>query len=884
MTFDIYRFYQKYKGLCVDKNQLILSFNSKDEISNIVNSTIPINSDLNIVPKLNEIDARQIFINYLKPKGKIVYDNSELMIHVINFEAILCYKVNIIANQTLGDWEAYVDALNGKLLEVMDISNNVNGKCLIFHPDPISSTRGTYGSGGIVDGNDATNTNLDNARVEMDLLDITLSGGQYSLVGPKARIIDDESPFKGLFTQSSPNFFFNRSEDGFEAVMCYYYIDNNMRYIHDILGYPGIHPTDNLGVSFDPHGLSGADNSHYKPSTESIAFGEGGVDDGEDPAVIIHELGHAIHDFVTGGANNFSRAEGLSEGFGDYWAQSFTNSFRDYKDYEGHYNEVFRWDGPPWGSDRRTDVATAYKINTFGSNDYTGGSIFATVLTKINTDIGRLKTDRAVLKGMAFTIGSTIQPKAAEFIYQAAVDLGYSNFDLCIIWNHFNSTYNLPNEPVHFTKPAPPGSLDVYMKDDYFDFGDEVNNVSSDLYLSEDIWVRNSDDNQPVHQNPEYKANSSNFVYVKVRARGCNFLQNGVLHLYWSKASTGLKWPYSWTYSAGNPNSCTIMTSSGPRPCGGEITSGMLIPPLKTGEEVIIKFPWSPPNPAWYDDVNDHHYCLYARIVANDDPMFINETEAVWLNTKNNNNIAWKNVSIFDLDPNNFQYPDENISVFVNDVDNVSGPVTLTFKDSDKPHYSKVLDNGEVYLNLREPLRTIWVNGGSQSTGIVVTEDNRIKIISMPAQLKNINLTPNTNYVIDVQFEGNNIVKPFSFDLVQSNILTERIGGEQFLFPSNGANSLPRTEYQKIVQNDDYIVTPNPSDENFILWIKKPVANIQVSIYSLDGKEILNVRNNHMKKELDFIQLDWPNGTFPGIYLLKVNCENKTDIIKIVKY
>jgi len=153
----------------------------------------------------------------------------------------------------------------------------------------------------------------------------------------------------------------------------------------------------------------------------------------------------------------------------------------------------------------------------------------------------------------------------------------------------------------------------------------------------------------------------------------------------------------------------------------------------------------------------------------------------------------------------------------------------------------------------------------------------------MPAQLINLNLSPNTNYVIDVQFEGNSIIKPFSFDLVQSNILTERLGGEQFLYPGNGANALPRTEFQKIVQNDDYIVTPNPSDEYFILRIKKPVANIQVSIHSLDGKELFTDRNYQMKKELDAIQIDWPKGVIPGIYLLRISSENKTNVIRIIK-
>ena len=154
----------------------------------------------------------------------------------------------------------------------------------------------------------------------------------------------------------------------------------------------------------------------------------------------------------------------------------------------------------------------------------------------------------------------------------------------------------------------------------------------------------------------------------------------------------------------------------------------------------------------------------------------------------------------------------------------------------------------------------------------------------MPAQLTNLNLLSNTNYSIDVEFEGNQTINPFSFDLVQSNMMNQPVGGEQFLFPGNGVNSLPRIGIQQIILIEDYIVTPNPSEEYFILRIKKPVANIQVSIHSLDGKELLNARNYHMKRELDAIQIDWPKGVISGIYLLKINSDNKTDVIKIVKY
>ena len=49
-----------------------------------------------------------------------------------------------------------------------------------------------------------------------------------------------------------------------------------------------------------------------------INFGEGGVDDAEDADVILHELGHGIHDWITNGS--LSQVDGLSEGMADYWA------------------------------------------------------------------------------------------------------------------------------------------------------------------------------------------------------------------------------------------------------------------------------------------------------------------------------------------------------------------------------------------------------------------------------------------------------------------------------------------------------------------------------------------------------------------------------------
>jgi hypothetical protein len=106
---------------------------------------------------------------------------------------------------------------------------------------------------------------------------------------------------------------------------------------------------------------------------------------------------------------------------------------------------------------------------------------------------------------------------------------------------------------------------DLWIRDDPADTGAEPNNSSPILYLSDDIWVRRAADPnydpQPFpcasptwtplpHQGPCYrdpKASSPNYIYVRVRNRGTTTSSGTeTLHVYWSKASTGLVWPTHW--------------------------------------------------------------------------------------------------------------------------------------------------------------------------------------------------------------------------------------------------------------------------------------------------------------------------------------------------
>ena len=122
----------------------------------------------------------------------------------------------------------------------------------------------------------------------------------------------------------------------------FYHIDKMRRYIES-LGFTDVNPQAySGGILCDPHGLNGDDNSHFIPSQDRLAWGEGGVDDAEDADVIWHEFGHAIQDFIVAG---FQGNEGLGEGFADYWAESYSRSLGTWAKTDEEYNWVYGWDG-----------------------------------------------------------------------------------------------------------------------------------------------------------------------------------------------------------------------------------------------------------------------------------------------------------------------------------------------------------------------------------------------------------------------------------------------------------------------------------------------------------------------------------------------------------
>jgi hypothetical protein len=255
----------------------VIALNKGDTVTYVLNNFRKINKNgIKAKAGITDKDAINMATEYLNinktiarsPKTELVFFES------IDKGMELAWKVNIVAMEPLGDWFVVINANDGRIIHVEDIAEYYNGSGMVFNPNPITSAQTVYG-GDYVDNYDLNNTALQNQLIQVTLRDITYENGVYRLEGPYCVLDDVETPWDNFPRLANPNDFnYTRNQQGFEAVMVYYHIDLASRRVES-LGYnePGL-----IAFSADPHGLNGADQSHYSTSQNYVAFGEGGVD------------------------------------------------------------------------------------------------------------------------------------------------------------------------------------------------------------------------------------------------------------------------------------------------------------------------------------------------------------------------------------------------------------------------------------------------------------------------------------------------------------------------------------------------------------------------------------------------------------------------------
>ncbi len=318
--------------------------------------------------------------------------------------------------------------------------------------------------------------------------------------------------------------------------------------------------------------------------------------------------------------------------------------------------------------------------------------------------------------------------------------------------------------------PPPAPAPDLWSQDTPDDIGLEPNPSPNRMYHSADIWVRRTNDgftNQE-HQNPLYRASGEpNYVYVRIRNRGCEGPQSGTVRTYWAKASSGLSWPSPWDASVSSP---ALMGA----PLGDAPVT------VNAGEFEILQFPWVVPNPDDYASfgADRAHFCLLSRIETGGGMTFP-ETSNLPMNVRNNNNIVWKNISISTEDAGGFS------SWLV--VGNYSLDDMETRLRFDLPagELLSIFDWGQVRVDLGE-LFEVWENGGGVGENIDILDDGTIQLLGPGAELGNMGLAQEEFFTIKVNFQpssDSSITNVFKLNMDQIDVNAEElIGGQQFVF------------------------------------------------------------------------------------------------------
>ncbi len=420
------RFHQTFNGLPVYASDVVVSVNTRNEITMVINNA---QSDIEApaTASVNSAKALAIAREYLKtsdrPTGQD--DSTTLMIFADQKSTYhLAYRITMTRELPAGDWEILVDAQDGTILQARDRFVNyeenqlVNGTGFVYLTDPLSAAHQKYGAPGFSDNNDQDSDSLSAYRSLVTLDSLVFSNGNFSLRGPYCTIMDIESPFDSLILSPTPDGFkFNRSEQGFEAVNAYYHVSQAYKRLHEL----GFSSSKLQKIRVDPHGFQGQDNSHYSPGGNWISFGTGGVDDAEDADVIWHEYGHAIQ-YCFSPSWGGGETAALGEGYSDYWAASHSRAVNQWTPADDQFWWVYKWDGHnTFWSGRRVDDTHMYPFEN--PSPHQAGQVWSSALIGVRQDLGRDVADRLVLKSIFYLGYGSTAVDAANAVIQADRDL-----------------------------------------------------------------------------------------------------------------------------------------------------------------------------------------------------------------------------------------------------------------------------------------------------------------------------------------------------------------------------------------------------------------------------------------------------------------------------
>ena len=326
-----------------------------------------------------------------------------------------------------------VSTATGHVLSVADRNDYDDAVGTVFDPNPIVTSHNDALREPGVDQNAVAlqpDTDLDSPELDAQLKDRPVRDydPQLALTGKlSGPWVNSQGPMP--FVQLTPGRFdLTRNMPDFEALMTYVHIDRYQRYLQDTLGLKNVN-----AESQDVYALpvEGYDNSFYQPGNDIIVLGAGGVDDGEDAEVFLHEYGHAIQDAQVPGWGNQEEGGAMGEGFGDFQAATY------YAKTSGGFQDacLMEWDSTSYSTSnptciRRMDNAKRYPKDVDGEV-HDDGEMWSQFLWRIRNQLGSTADEmsdnalKLVITSHEFLDVNATFAKGVKALEQAATALGH---------------------------------------------------------------------------------------------------------------------------------------------------------------------------------------------------------------------------------------------------------------------------------------------------------------------------------------------------------------------------------------------------------------------------------------------------------------------------
>ena len=400
-------------GYTVESESLIVSVNSKNMVQKVYNTIEKVEVE-KLATLVSFDQVKSLAWNVLNADESLTFmPKVELDIRKIRDEHELVYTVSMSVKEPYGHWVVSIRAFDGKVLRVAQqmsptkeeviTSNKKNksrmsfieaqkelqaklavkkfskasklfnleqGMAKVFDPNPNTALNSPSIQ------TSSSDVEFDDAYSEVNLVKLTQENGVYKLANKDIVLSDFDSPSNTVSTSSDGVWDFSRNEKGpFLDTMTYFHLQKSIDYLRS-LGFSGAKEIWKRTLKVDSDGARGADNSYYSPASNSLSFGHGCVPDNEDADVILHELGHAIQRNIVGSNWSGGDTGAMGEGFGDYWAASYSYTTPNGRDFNPNW--VFKWDGHNscWGGRQldRTNMKYSHS-KKYGAHQRLSGGV-----------------------------------------------------------------------------------------------------------------------------------------------------------------------------------------------------------------------------------------------------------------------------------------------------------------------------------------------------------------------------------------------------------------------------------------------------------------------------------------------------------------------------